>query len=58
MNLIAARGIILAPPSLLTHMRMKLAQAADQRQMSELDDRTLRDIGITRADIEIREFLD
>ncbi|WP_162914310.1 DUF1127 domain-containing protein [Taklimakanibacter lacteus] len=58
MNMIAARGIILAPPSLLTRMRMKLAQAADQWQTSNLDDRLLRDIGVTRADIEIRGFLE
>ncbi len=58
MNTIAARGILLAPPSLLTRMRTKLAQAADEQQVSRLDDRLLRDIGVTRTDIEIRGFLE
>lgn len=57
MNMIAARGILLAPPSLFTRVRRKWAQAADQQQMSELDDRLLRDIGMTRTDIEIRRLL-
>jgi uncharacterized protein YjiS (DUF1127 family) len=58
MNMSAARGILLAPPSLLTRVRTKLAQpAADERQVSELDDRLLRDIGVTRTDIEIRRLL-
>jgi uncharacterized protein YjiS (DUF1127 family) len=58
MNMSAARGILLAPPSLFTRVRMKLAQAAvDERQMGELDDRLLRDIGVTRTDIEIRRLL-
>ena len=58
MNVIAARGILLAPPTLLTRVRKKMAQATDQREMSQLDDRLLRDIGVTWADIEIRESLD
>ena len=58
MNMIAARGIILAPPSLLTHVRKKMAQATDQREMSKLDDWLLRDIGVTWADIETRKSLD
>ncbi len=57
MNMIAARGILLAQPSLFTRVRRKWAQAADQQQMSELDDRLLRDIGMTRTDIEIRRLL-
>lgn len=57
MNVNAARGIVLAPPSLLARMRTKLAQPAPEWQMSELDDRILRDIGVTRADIEIRRVL-
>ena len=58
MNVIAARGILLAPPTLLNRVRKKMAQATDQREMSKLDDRLLRDIGVTWADIEIRESLD
>jgi len=57
MNVIAARGILLAPPSLFTRVRKKLAQKTAQRQMSKLDDRFLRDIGMTRADFEIRRLL-
>jgi uncharacterized protein YjiS (DUF1127 family) len=57
MNVIAARGILLAPPSLFTRVRKKLAQNTAQRQMSKLDDRFLRDIGMTRADFEIRRLL-
>ena len=58
MNLIAARGIILAPPSLFERVRTKLAQAAARRPLVELDDRLLRDIGVTRTDIEIRGLLE
>jgi uncharacterized protein YjiS (DUF1127 family) len=57
MNVIAARGILLAPPSLFTRVRKKLAHNTAQRQMSKLDDRFLRDIGMTRADLEIRRLL-
>ena len=58
MNVIAARGILLAPPTLFTRVRNKLAQDTAERQLGELDDRLLRDIGVTWADIEIRKFLD
>ena len=57
MNATAARGTRLAPLSLFERVRMKLAHAAAHRQLSNLDDRMLRDIGMTRADIEIRRFL-
>lgn len=53
----AARGTLLAPLSLFERVRVKMAHSAARRQLSELDDRMLRDIGVTRADIEIRRFL-
>lgn len=57
MNIIAARGILLAPPGLFERVRTKLAQAAARRPLGELDDRLLRDLGISRADIEFRGLL-
>ena len=53
----AARGTFLAPLSLFERVRVKMARSAIHRQLSELDDRMLRDIGMTRADIEIRKLL-
>jgi uncharacterized protein YjiS (DUF1127 family) len=53
----AVRGILLATPSLFERVRMKLAHSAARRQLGDLDDRMLRDIGVTRADIEIRRLL-
>lgn len=57
MTLDTARGILLAPPGLFTRVRTHLAQRSARRRLQELDDRLLRDIGITRADLEIRRFL-
>ena len=53
----AVRGTLLARPSLFESVRMKLSHSAARRQLGELDDRMLRDIGLTRADIEIRRLL-
>lgn len=57
MTLDTARGIVLAPPGLFTRVRIHLAQRDARRRLYELDDRLLRDIGITRGDIELRRFL-
>lgn len=57
MTLDTTRGILLAPPGLFTRVRIHLAQRDARRRLRELDDHLLRDIGITRSDIEIRRFL-
>lgn len=57
MTLDTARGILLAPPGLFTRVRIRLAQRDARRRLIELDDRLLRDIGITWADINIRRFM-
>ena len=57
MTLDTARGILLAPPGLFTRVRIHLAQRDARRRLIELDDRLLRDIGITWADINIRRFM-
>jgi len=51
------RGTLLAPPGLFTRVRFHLAQRQARRQLQELDDRLLRDIGFARDDNEIRRFL-
>lgn len=63
MNIHTARGIVLndsrkpATPGLFERVRTYLAHEATRRQLRQLDDRMLRDIGITRGDIEIRRLL-
>lgn len=53
----AARGMLLAPPGLFTRLRVHLARRQAKRQLQELDDRLLRDIGVTPGEIDIRRFL-
>jgi uncharacterized protein YjiS (DUF1127 family) len=57
MTLDTARGILLAPPGLFTRVRIHLAQRDARRRLRDLDDHLLRDIGISRADLELRRFV-
>lgn len=62
MTLDTARGIILGTryrptPGLFERVRKHFSNAATQQHLRGLDDRMLRDIGITRGQIELREFL-
>ena len=62
MTLDTARGIILGTrhrptPGLFERVRKYLSRAATQQQVGLLDDRALRDLGISRAQIELREVL-
>lgn len=62
MTLDTARGIILGTrhrptPGLFERVRKHFSRAASQQHLSALDDRMLRDLGISRAQIELREFL-
>jgi uncharacterized protein YjiS (DUF1127 family) len=62
MTLDTARGIILGSrhrptPGMFERVRKYLSRAATQQQLGLLDDRTLREIGISRAQIELREVL-
>ncbi|MGE0005883.1 MAG: DUF1127 domain-containing protein [Parvibaculaceae bacterium] len=62
MTLDTARGIALGSrqrpaPGLFERVRRHFVRAADKEHLRSLDDHLLRDIGINRAQIELREFL-
>jgi uncharacterized protein YjiS (DUF1127 family) len=62
MTLDTARGILLGTrhrpmPGLFERVRTYLSHAATPQQLGLLDERTLRDLGISRAQIEFREVL-
>ena len=62
MTLDTARGIILGTrhrptPGLFERVRKHFSRAASQQYLGLLDDRTLRELGISRSRIELREFL-
>lgn len=62
MTLDTARGIILGTryrpmPGLFERVAMHFSRVARQQHLRGLDDRMLRDIGLSRAQIELREFL-
>jgi uncharacterized protein YjiS (DUF1127 family) len=62
MTLDTARGIILGTryrptPGLFERVRKYFSRAATQQHVGALDDRTLRELGISRSQIELREFL-
>jgi hypothetical protein len=62
MTLDTARGIVLGTryrptPGLFERVRKYFSRAASQQYVGLLDDRTLRELGISRAQIELREFL-
>ena len=62
MTLDTARGIIFGTrhrptPGLFERVRKHFSNAATQQHLRGLDDRMLRDMGITRAQVELREFL-
>jgi hypothetical protein len=61
MTLDTARGIIIGSrhrptPGLFERVRKYFSGDAKQKQLSALDDR-IRELGISRAQIELREFL-
>jgi uncharacterized protein YjiS (DUF1127 family) len=62
MTLDTARGIIIGDrrrptPGLFERVRKHFAQVATRKQLRALDDHMLRDIGLSRTQIELREFL-
>jgi uncharacterized protein YjiS (DUF1127 family) len=62
MTLDTARGIILGTryrptPGLFERVRLHFSRAATQQHLRSLDDRMLRDIGISRGQVELRELL-
>jgi uncharacterized protein YjiS (DUF1127 family) len=62
MTLDTARGIVLGTrysptPGLFERVRKYFSRAASQQYLGLLDDRSLRELGIHRAQIELREFL-
>jgi|GEM_PF-2958975 uncharacterized protein YjiS (DUF1127 family) len=62
MTLDTARGIILGTrhrptPGLFERVRKHFSRAATKQHLRGLDDHMLRDIGVSRAQIELREFL-
>jgi uncharacterized protein YjiS (DUF1127 family) len=62
MTLDIARGTVLGTrsrptPGLFERVRKYFSRAASQQHLGLLDDRTLRELGISRAQIELREIL-
>lgn len=62
MTLDTARGIILGDrrrptPGLFERVRKHFSRAATRQHLLALDDHMLSDIGLSRAQIELREFL-
>ena len=62
MTLETARGIILGThhrptPGMFERVRKYFSRAATQQYLGLLDDRSLRELGIHRAQIELREYL-
>jgi uncharacterized protein YjiS (DUF1127 family) len=62
MNVTTARAIIANPPmpmapSFLARMSRRVAASVTRSQLRELDDRMLKDIGLSRADIETMRFM-
>ena len=57
MTVTSTRGILLAAPRLFERMRRRMEQVTARLHVRELDERMLRDIGVTRTQIELREFM-
>ena len=62
MTLDTARGIIIGTryrptPGLFERVRRHFSRAASQHHLLALDEHMLRDVGMSRAQIELREFL-
>ena len=61
MTVTTARALIAHPPasstSLIAWMSRRLSASVTRSQLRGLDDRMLRDIGLTRADVEAMRFM-
>jgi hypothetical protein len=62
MTVTTARALIANPamplsPSFMTRMSRRFSAAATRSRLRALDDRMLKDIGLSRADIETMRFM-